>query len=86
VLLLSSNSHLAFENHCVLLPEKKILKASWWSCQWDETTSVNCGHQRAYCSTPKEIYDHGEPWLNDVDRGKLRFVHQSYLTVLPAVI
>jgi hypothetical protein len=28
VLLLSSNSHLAFENHCVLLPEKKILKAS----------------------------------------------------------
>jgi hypothetical protein len=23
------------------------------SCRWGETTSLNCGHQRAYCSFPR---------------------------------
>jgi hypothetical protein len=23
------------------------------SCRWRETTSLNCGHQRAYCSSPR---------------------------------
>jgi hypothetical protein len=23
------------------------------TCRWGETTSLNCGHQRAYCSTPR---------------------------------
>jgi hypothetical protein len=36
---------------------------------------------------PKVIYSyaHGEPWWNDIDRGKW-FVHHSALTILPEVI
>jgi hypothetical protein len=25
----------------------------WWSCRRDETTSLNCGHKRDYCSSPR---------------------------------
>jgi hypothetical protein len=25
----------------------------WWSCRWGETTSLNCGHQRTYCSSSR---------------------------------
>jgi hypothetical protein len=25
----------------------------WWSCWWGEAASLNCGHQRAYCSYPR---------------------------------
>jgi hypothetical protein len=27
------------------------------------------------------LYEHGEPWWNDIDKGK--FVHQSSLAILP---
>jgi hypothetical protein len=30
----------------------------WWWCRWGETTSLNCGHQRAYCWSPR-WYEHG---------------------------
>jgi hypothetical protein len=39
------------------------------SCWWDKT-SLNCGHQRAYCSSPQMICEYGEPQWNDTDRGK----------------
>jgi hypothetical protein len=35
---------------------------------------------------PQVIYEHGEPWLNDIDRGNSGFFHQSSLAILPAVI
>jgi hypothetical protein len=28
----------------------------WWSCSWGESMSLNCGHQRAYCSFPDGIW------------------------------
>jgi hypothetical protein len=31
------------------------------------------------------MYEHGEPWWNDVDRGKL-LAHQSSLAIQPAVL
>jgi hypothetical protein len=35
--------------------------------------SLNCGHQRAYCSSPDDrLYEYGEPRWNDIDRGKLK--------------
>jgi len=24
----------------------------WWTCRRDESASLNCGHQRACCSSP----------------------------------
>jgi hypothetical protein len=30
-----------------------IITHSCCLCRWDETTSLNCGHQRAYCSSPR---------------------------------
>jgi hypothetical protein len=42
----------------------------------------NCGHQRAYCSSPGDIvYDYGEPRWNDTNRGDFWFVHQSFLEI-----
>jgi hypothetical protein len=40
------------------------------SCRWGEITCQNWGHQRANCSTPQVIYEHGEPWWNDIDGTK----------------
>jgi hypothetical protein len=39
------------------------------SCRWDETVSLNCSHQHAYCSSPG-WYISMEPWWNSTDRGK----------------
>jgi hypothetical protein len=39
----------------------------WRSCRWCETTSLNCGHKRAYCSSPR-WYEHGEPWWSDIHK------------------
>jgi hypothetical protein len=45
--------------------------------------SLNCGHQRAYCSSPS-AYEHGEPLWNDVDRLKLAIrPPQHSLAILP---
>jgi hypothetical protein len=30
-----------------------VMKNWWWSCHWGETMSLNCGHKRAYCSSPR---------------------------------
>jgi hypothetical protein len=42
-----------------------------WSGRWGEIMSLKCGHQRAYSSINQAIHEHGEPWWNDIDRGKL---------------
>jgi hypothetical protein len=53
----------------------------WWSCRWGEITSLNCGYQRACCSS-QEKYKHGVPWWSDIDRenpdSSTRFLWQSY--------
>jgi hypothetical protein len=36
------------------------------SCRWGETTSLNCGHQQAYCSCPGDM-----SMVDDVHWGKL---------------
>jgi hypothetical protein len=36
---------------------------------WGETTSLNCWHERTYCSSPR-WYEFGERRWNDIDRGK----------------
>jgi hypothetical protein len=51
----------------------------WWSRRWDETTSLNCGHQLThwwYC----DIYEHWEPWLNDIGKWKLFTSWRSLIT------
>jgi hypothetical protein len=51
-----------------------------------ENTSLNCGHQ-----SPLIPHEHGEPWWNDVDRGKLlihlpktpwQYYQQSHLVAI----
>jgi hypothetical protein len=54
-------------------------------CRWSETTSLNCGHQLAYCSSPRwHLYmsiEHG----GMISTGENSwFVHQSSLAILPA--
>jgi hypothetical protein len=34
---------------CSVTNSNPLLKKKWWSCNWGETTSLNCGHQPAYC-------------------------------------
>jgi hypothetical protein len=38
-------------------------------CWWGETMSLNCGHQRACCSSSR-WHQHGQPQLNDIDTRK----------------
>jgi hypothetical protein len=44
---------------------------------WTATTDGPIAH-------PQVVYDHGEPWWNDIDRGNASFVHQISLPVLLA--
>jgi hypothetical protein len=39
-------------------------------CRWGETISLNCAHQWGIFLIPQVIYEYGEPWWNDIDRGK----------------
>jgi hypothetical protein len=56
----------------------------WWSCQWSETTSLNCGQQRAYCSTPRwyTSMENSGGMMSTEDNSWL--VHQNSLAVLLA--
>jgi hypothetical protein len=36
--------------------EMEISGCSCWSCRWGEAVSLNCGNQRAYCSSPDDIW------------------------------
>jgi hypothetical protein len=52
-----------------------IVRRIWWwwwcSCRCGETTSVNYGHQLAYCSSPKWYNEYGDAWWNGIGMGKL---------------
>jgi hypothetical protein len=37
----------------------------------DETASLNYGQQIAYTSSPQVVHEHGEPWWNNMERGKI---------------
>jgi hypothetical protein len=63
-------------------------RGAWWSspCRWGETTSLNCGHQRAYCSS-RRWYMSKENNGGVISTGEYSsFVHQRSLVILPAVI
>jgi hypothetical protein len=54
----------------------------WWSCRWDEITSLNCGNQRASCSSPR-CYMSMENLGGNISSGENSwFVHQSSPAVL----
>jgi hypothetical protein len=56
----------------------------WWSCRWDETMTLNCSHQQAYCSRPR-WYISMWTTVDDVDWGKLVIRPQEHsLLILPA--
>jgi hypothetical protein len=55
-----------------------------WLCRWGETISQNCGHQRAYCSSPG-WYMSMESYVMMMPTGDNSWlVHQSSFAVLPA--
>jgi hypothetical protein len=35
-----------------VIPNDVIIECPCCSCRWGETMSLNCGHERAYCSSP----------------------------------
>jgi hypothetical protein len=57
-------------------------KGWWWPCWWSETTSLNCGRQRTYCSSSLVIYEHWGLWCNDIDGDDSWFFHQTSVTRL----
>jgi hypothetical protein len=55
----------------------------WLSCQKAEITSLNCGHQRTYSSSPRwymSVGSHG----GMMSTAENWFVYQSSLAILPA--
>jgi hypothetical protein len=56
----------------------------WWSCRWGGTTSLNCGQQRAYCSSSgwyMSMKNHSGMVLTGKNS---RFVHKSSLAIISA--
>jgi hypothetical protein len=51
-----------------------------WSCWWGETTSLNCGHQQAYCSSPRWYMRTMEEWYwqRNTPDSSTRALWQSY--------
>jgi hypothetical protein len=48
------------------------------SCWWDEMTSLNCGHQQAYCSSPR--------WYMRMEsRGGMMFIRENRRTRIKPV-
>jgi hypothetical protein len=60
----NSGEHFTNVTLCV-----HIITHSCCLCRWDETTSLKCGHQRAYCSSPR-WYMHMENDNGMIQRGK----------------
>jgi hypothetical protein len=58
-------------------------KVWWWTCRCGHITSLNCGHQRAYCSSPM-WYMSTESYGGMISTGNSWFFHQSSLEILPA--
>jgi hypothetical protein len=59
----------------------------WWACGWGETTSLNCGHQQAYCSSLRwymSMENHSGMMMWTEENSWL--FHQRSLAILPADI
>jgi hypothetical protein len=67
---------------CVYDDQTCYLSKPRWSCRWGETTSLNCGHQLACCSSVRwymSMENHGGMILMGENSW---FVHQSSLAFL----
>jgi hypothetical protein len=70
--------------HCGMSNAVPLTFLSYVWCRWGETTSLNCGHQRAYCSSPRWYMS-----MNNrggmISTGKnFWFINQSSLAILSA--
>jgi hypothetical protein len=74
--------------HGALLSRYTNVFMTWWlidwACRWSETTSLNCGHQRAYSSSPRWYMSMGNYGGMISREENSWFVHQSSLAILPA--
>jgi hypothetical protein len=41
------------KDNVIVVTDKQPSISCYCSCQWGETTCVSCGHQRAYCLSPR---------------------------------
>jgi hypothetical protein len=62
---------------CILLciPVSYLQSCCCWSCRWGETTSLNCGHQRFYFSSPRwymSMESHGGIFTDQKPRTRTR--------------
>jgi hypothetical protein len=55
-----------------------MLISCWWSCRWGETTFLNYSHQRAYCSSPGDIW----AWRTMVEWCRQKKTPDSYTRAL----
>jgi hypothetical protein len=58
---------------CDIFSVRRWQSYSWWwccfcSCQWVENLSLDCGHQRSYCSFPRSVQSHGGVLLTGENR------------------
>jgi hypothetical protein len=51
-----STGNMRTSNSVVTMDSDNTKFTRWWSCREGETMSLNCGHQRAYCSSPADIW------------------------------
>jgi hypothetical protein len=65
---------VAFGKKTVSVAVKMFSHLIWWSCRWGETMSLT--------ATTQVIYQYGEQWWNDIDRGKL-LIRPRYLCWQP---
>jgi hypothetical protein len=76
----------SFENkRSALTPATGFRLVHRWSCRWGDTTSLNCGHQPAYCWSLvwyKSLENHG----GMMTTGKTPGCSSRALTILPAII
>jgi hypothetical protein len=72
-LILKMLTNMQFKIFYPSLPHAKLwwlkyYNLSCWSCRWGENTSLNCGHQQAYCSSRRRymsIENHGKMMSTD---------------------
>jgi hypothetical protein len=78
------NSLVSLMLHQTSLSSFLEIVTKWWrwSCGWGDITSLNCSHQRAYCSSWYMSMQNKGGVISTMEY--LRFVHQSSLTILPA--
>jgi hypothetical protein len=66
-------------NYVLELPEGMDLTHKWiiMSTGWDYVSELRPPTGLLFISPDDSLYEHGEPWWDDIDRGNSWFVHQS---------